>query len=149
MADAVGFLKTSLDKVLSQCDAIVCLAPHTPRTEGMIGRRELELIRSGAVFVNVSRGKIVDTEALVERLRRGDIVAGIDAFDPEVHEPGYLGHEISQMENVFMSPHFAGVTRDAYPRFFTLMVDEFERFFGGHETLFDLTPQSLANRSGA
>ena len=57
MADAVGFLKTSLDNVMSQCDAIVCLAPHTPRTERMIGQRELDLIQPGAVFVNVSRGK--------------------------------------------------------------------------------------------
>ena len=55
MADAVGFLKTSLDNLMSQCDVIVSLVPHTPRTEGMIGQRELDLIRSGSVLVNVSR----------------------------------------------------------------------------------------------
>ena len=145
MADAVGFLQTSLDNVLSQCDAVVCLAPLTPRTEGMIGRRELELIPSGAVLVNVSRGAIIDSPALIERLKRGDITAGLDVFRPE---PIPAASEILQLPNVFLSPHFAGLTGDAYPHFFRLMVDELDRFFHGHETRFDLTPGSLANRQG-
>lgn len=150
MADAVGFLKTSLDNVMSQCDAIVCLAPHTPRTERMIGQRELDLIQPGAVFVNVSRGKVVDSDALVKRLKRGDIVAGLDVFDPDVGEDNAYGDkEILHLENVFVTPHIAGVTEQSYPRFFTLMVDELDRFFHGHETLFDLTPRSIANRRGS
>ena len=48
---------------------IVSLVPQTPRTEGMIGQRELELIPSGRVLVNVSRGKVIDSAALVMRLR--------------------------------------------------------------------------------
>ena len=145
MADAVGFLQTSLDNVLSQCDVVVCLAPLTPHTEGMIGRRELELIRSGTVLVNVSRGAIIDSVALVERLKRGDITAGLDVFHPE---PIQADNEILHLPNVFLSPHFAGLTGDAYPHFFRLMVDEMDRFFHGHETRFDLTPRSLANRRG-
>ena len=145
MADAVGFLQTSLDNVLSQCDVVVCLAPLTPQTEGMIGRRELELIRSGAVLVNVSRGAIIDSPALIERLKRGDITAGLDVFHPE---PIQADSEILQLPNVFLSPHFAGLTGDAYPHFFKLMVDELDRFFHGHETRFDLTPHSIANRRG-
>ncbi len=149
MADAVGFLKTSLDNVMAQCDAIVCLAPHTPRTERMIGQRELDLIRPGAVFVNVSRGKVVDSDALVRRLKRGDIVAGLDVFDPDVGaDNAYGDREILHLDNVFLTPHIAGVTEQSYPRFFELMVDELDRFFHGHETLFDLTPRSIANRRG-
>ena len=150
MADAVGFLKTSLDNVMSQCDAIVCLAPHTPLTEGMIGQRELDLIPAGSVIVNVSRGKVINSEALVTRLKRGDIVAGLDVFDPEVTEmeEPYGGSEIVHLDNVFMTPHIAGVTAASYPRFFKLMVDELKRFTDGHETLFDLTPRSIANRRG-
>jgi D-3-phosphoglycerate dehydrogenase len=145
MADAVGFLQTSLDNVLSQCDVVVCLVPLTPQTEGMIGERELGLIRSGAVLVNVSRGAIIDSAALIERLKRGDITAGLDVFHPE---PIPADSEILQLPNVFLSPHFAGLTGDAYPHFFRLMVDELDRFFHGHETQFDLTPRSLANRRG-
>ena len=169
MADAVGFLKTSLDNVMSQCDAIVCLAPHTPRTERMIGQRELDLIQPGAVFVNVSRGKVVDSDALVRRLKRGDIVAGLDVFDPDVGEDNAYGDkEILHLRHPskpsrairLRHPHTSPngsivVTEQSYPRFFELMVDEAgslcrvgRRFFHGHETLFDLTPwhSSIANR---
>jgi phosphoglycerate dehydrogenase-like enzyme len=146
MPDAIGVVKTSLEKVLSESDVIVCLAPHTPTTDGMIGRRELDLIRSNSVFVNVSRGVVVDSDALIERLKRGDIVAGLDVFDPEPIPPD---SEIIGLPNVFLSPHIAGVTLASRHRFFSLMVDELERFFGGEEPLFELTPRSVANRRGA
>ena len=145
MPDAIGVVKTSLEKVLSESDVIVCLAPHTPATEGMIGRRELDLIPSNSVFVNVSRGVVVDSDALIERLKRGDIVAGLDVFDPE---PIPADSEIIELPNVFLSPHIAGVTLASRHRFFSLMVDELERFFRGEEPLFELTPRSMANRRG-
>jgi phosphoglycerate dehydrogenase-like enzyme len=144
MADAVGFLKTSLDNVLTRCDVIVALVPQTPATDRMLGRREFDLIPDGRVFVNVSRGSVVDSDALVARLKRGGLVAGIDVFDPEP-----VGdHEITQLENVFISPHIAGVLASSYTEMFRLMIDELERFFNGHETLFDLTPRTLDNRRG-
>ena len=145
IAEALGFVLTSLDNVLSQCDAIICVAPLTPQTEGMIGQRELALIPSGAVLVNVSRGPIFDSAALIERLKRGDIAAGFDVFDPE---PIPADSEIIDLPNVFLTPHFSGRVGDEYPHFFRLMVDELERFFAGHQTYFDLTPRAQANRRG-
>ena len=144
--DAIGVVKTSLENVLSRSDVIVCLAPITPATEGMIGRRELDMIPSNSVFVNVSRGAIVDSDALIARLKRGDIVAGLDVFDPEPVPPD---SEIIALPNTFLSPHIAGVTLASDQRFFTLMVDELERFFQGDEPLFQLNPRSLANRRGS
>jgi len=132
--------------VLSQCDVIVCLAPLTPGTRGMIGSRELTLIRPRSVLVSVSRGPIIDSAALVARLQQGDIFAGLDVFDPE---PIPANHPITQLPNVFLSPHIGWYSGDRYPHFFALMVDEFQRFFQGHETWFDLTPRSLANRQGS
>ncbi len=145
MAEALGFLQTSLDNVLSRCDVVVCLVPLTPKTRGMLGARELELIPPGTVFVNVSRGPVVDSKALVERLRRGDIFAGLDVFDPEPIPPD---SEIIHLPNVFLSPHVGARTGDPHPHFFRLMVDELDRFFNGHETWFDLTPRAQANRLG-
>ena len=87
--------------MLSQCDVGVCVAPLTPRTQGMIGRAELDLIRPGAALVNVSRGPIIDTEALIARLKRGDITAGLDVFDPE---PIPADSEIIDLPNVFLTP---------------------------------------------
>ena len=145
MGEALGFLQTSMDLIFSECDVIVCVAPLTPKTKGMIGKCELDLIRSGSVFVNVSRGAIVDSDALIERLKRGDIVAGLDVFDPE---PIPADSEIIHLPNVFLSPHFGWATGDDSPHFFKLMVDELARFFAGHETYFDLTPRAKANRLG-
>ena len=145
MAEAIGFTQTSLDNVLAQCEVIVCLAPLTPKTRGMIGAEELNKIPSGCVLVNVSRGAVIDSQALIERLKRGDIVAGLDVFDPE---PIPSSSEIIHLENVFLSPHFGYFTGNQFRESFVLMVDELERFFDGHKTYFDLTPKSFANRHG-
>jgi len=146
MADALDFTQTSLDNVLSQCDVIVCLAPLTPKTRGMIGAREIELIQPGSAFVNVGRGAVVDSAALIARLKRNDITAGLEVWDPE---PIPEESEIRHLPNVFVTPHTAGLRSDGERNaWFGLMVDEFERFFHGHRTKFDLTPRSQANRSG-
>ena len=145
LAEALGFLQTSLDNLLANCPVVVSLVPHTPKTQGMIGEREINLLAPGSVFVNVSRGAVVDSQALIARLKRGDIIAGLDVFDPEPIPPE---SEILQLPNVFLSPHIGYHTGDPYRPFFGLMVDELERFFHGHETHFDLTPRSQANRTG-
>jgi len=145
VAEVLGFLLTSLDFVLAESEVVVCLAPLTPATRRLLGRRELDLLRPGTVFVNVSRGAIVDPDALIARLRRGDIVAGLDVFDPE---PIPADSPIKELPNVFLSPHIAGANR-GLESFFALMIDELERGLHGHETLYDLTPRTRANRTGA
>jgi phosphoglycerate dehydrogenase-like enzyme len=145
MAEALGFIQTSLDNVLSQCDVVVCLVPLTPGTKGMLGEREFELLKPGAVFVNVSRGPVVNSQALINRLKKGDIVAGLDVFDPE---PIPADSEIITLPNVFLSPHIGWATGDPIRPFFDLVVDEFKRFFDGHEPWYELTPRSRANRTG-
>ena len=145
VAEVMGFLLTSLDFVLAESDVVVCLAPLTPATRRLLGPRELDLLRPGAVFVNVSRGAIVDPDALIARLQRGDIVAGLDVFDPE---PIPADSPIKDLPNVFLSPHIAGANR-GLESFCALMVDELDRHFHGHETLYDLTPRTRANRTGA
>lgn len=145
MAEAIGFVQTSLTNIMAECNVIVCLAPLTTKTKGMIGEAELALIRPRSVFVNVSRGQVIDTAALVQRLQRGDIFAGLDVMDPEPVDPQ---HPIAQLPNVFLSPHIGWYSGDPHPHFFQLMVDELERFFAGHETWYDLTPTARANRAG-
>jgi phosphoglycerate dehydrogenase-like enzyme len=94
----------------------------------------------------VSRGAIVDSDALVERLKKHDMIACLDVFDPE---PVPADSPVRDMHNVFLTPHVAGVNVLGGPRFFSLMTDEMERFFSGHETRYDLLPRTLANRRGA
>lgn len=144
MAEALGFVQTSLDNIMAQCDVVVCLVPLTPATKGMLGEREFNLLKPGAVFVNVSRGPVADSQALINRLKQGDIVAGLDVFDPE---PIPAGNEILQLPNVFLSPHIGWATGDPIRPFFALIVDELQRFFDGHEPWYELTPRSRANRT--
>ena len=119
-----------LERVMAEPDVVVCTAPLTPRTRRMLGAAELDLLKTDAVFVNVSRGAIVDPEALIARARRGDIRVSLDVFDPE---PIPAGSPIRELSNVFLSPHIAGVTAACRPRFFSFMVDELERFCIGHD----------------
>lgn len=146
MADALDFLQTSFENVLTQCDVIVCLAPLTPATRGMIGKREIDMIPPGTAFVNVSRGAVVDSDALIERLKKNDITAGLEVWDPE---PVPEDSEIRNLHNAFVTPHSSAHRGEGEKNeFFEMMVDEFDRFFHGHETKYDLTPASQANRTG-
>ncbi|MDA8296522.1 MAG: NAD(P)-dependent oxidoreductase [Actinomycetota bacterium] len=133
LAVAYGIAFAPLETVLD-ADVVVCLLPLTPSTEQLIGFRELDLLRPESVFVNVSRGRVVDSAALARRLERNDIVACLDVFDPE---PFPLDSPLLHQENVFVTPHIAGVTAESRTRFFSLMVDELARHFGGCE------PQNL------
>ncbi|MGY3519278.1 hydroxyacid dehydrogenase [Micromonospora sp. PTRAS2] len=138
LADVYDLTLTSLDGVLSGSDVVVCLAPLTSATRGLLGAREIALLRPGAVFVNVSRGAVVDSAALLDRLATGDIVACLDVFDPE---PIPAGHPVRALPNVFLSPHIAGVTAASEPRFFDLMVDEVIRVIRGHHPRHELVPR--------
>ena len=146
LAAAYDIDLTSLDNVLTRSDVVVCLVPLTTRSAGLLGRREIELMKPGAVFVNVSRGPVVDTDALVDRLRRGDLVACLDVVDPE---PLAADSPLRSMPNVFLSPHVAGVTAAAEPRFVDLMVDEVLRVLAGHRPRFRLAPREGPGRPEA
>jgi len=145
VADILGVRLTHLDAIMAESDVIVCVAPLTPATRRMVGARELDLIRPGSALVNVSRGPIFDPDATIARLRRGDITGAFDVWDPE---PIPADSDIRRLPNVFLTPHVSSQTKDGRGRFFALMVDELDRFFHGHETLYDLTPSTLANRFG-
>ena len=144
LGDALGVDFGPLELVMG-CDVVVCLAPATPATTGLVGERELALLRPGSVFVNVSRGVVVDTAALIERARQGDAWFSLDAHDPE---PIAVGSPLRDLPNVMASPHVAGMTEEAQPRFFTLMVEEIERFLAGREPRAQITDRVVAGRGG-
>ncbi|HXW79722.1 MAG TPA: hydroxyacid dehydrogenase [Acidimicrobiales bacterium] len=145
VADASGVVLTSLDNVVALSDLVCCLVPLTPATRGLLGAGQIELLKPGTVFVNVSRGAVVDHGALLDRLRRGDVVACLDVFDPE---PVPVDSPFLDLPNVVLSPHIASATAASSPRSLHLMVDELERYLAGHQTRFDLLPRTLENRRG-
>ena len=141
IADIYEFTQTSLEYIMSNMEVPICLAPLTPKTKGMIGSKELNMIKSGSILVNVSRGPIIETDALIERLSK-DIIASLDVFDPEPPVDS-----VRKMENVFLSPHVAGVTKRCQPRFMSIMIDELDRF-SGHKTKYNLSDFTISNRKG-
>tara|TARA_B100001971_G_C18243388_1_gene572465 strand:+ start:1605 stop:2576 length:972 start_codon:yes stop_codon:yes gene_type:complete len=145
VATSLNFTLTSLDNVLSIPDIVVCLAPLTPSTKGMLQVQQINLMKPQTVFVNVSRGPIVNSQDLINRLKKNDMVACLDVFDPE---PIPIDSEIRTLDNVFLSPHIAGTTEKSRTRFFTEMLKELNRHFSGHKTLHDITEMTIANRSG-
>jgi len=80
----------------------------TPESRGLLGERELQMMKPGAILVNTARGPIVDTVALVEALRAGRLGgAALDVFD---HEPLPSGHPLLGCEQVILTPHNADQT---------------------------------------
>jgi D-3-phosphoglycerate dehydrogenase len=109
---ADGFeVETALDRLLARVDILSLHCPLTDDTRGLIGRRELSLMKPGALLVNTARGAVVDEEALIDALRSGRLGgAGLDTF---ASEPLAAGHALLAMDQVLLTPHVAGVTRDA------------------------------------
>jgi len=99
---------TSVEQLLPECDLLTIHCPSTPRTRRMIGRREFGSMKAGAILVNVSRGDIVDTAAMVEALQSGRLgAAALDVCDPE---PIPADHPLLKMQKVTLAPHIASVS---------------------------------------
>ena len=117
-----------LHRLLPQADVTFLIAPHTPQTEGMIGAAELALLPDGALLVNVARGKLVDTDALVAALETGRIRAALDVTDPEPLPPD---HPLWRQAGVLISPHVGGASTAFFPRADRLMAAQLNRFMAG------------------
>ena len=111
---AAGAEPADLDALLAASDALSVHVPLTPATTGLIGARELALLRPGAVVVNTSRGGVVDEEALVAALDAGHLAgAGLDVTTVE---PLPDDHPLRGRPDVVLTPHVGGQTREAMAR---------------------------------
>lgn len=110
-----------LDELLERSDFVSIHCPLTPSTRGLIGERQLRLMRPRAVLVNTARGAIVDTGALVRALKeRWIAAAALDVADPEPPPPG---HPLLDAPNLTLVPHIGSATHAARERMADLAVD--------------------------
>jgi phosphoglycerate dehydrogenase-like enzyme len=118
---------TPPDELLANADYVVLSTPLTPSTRGMIGARELSLMKSTSVLINIGRGAVVDEVALIHELRRirG---AALDVFETEPLPPS---HPFWTMENVLLSPHCADHTDDAHDRTMRFFLENLQRYDRG------------------
>ena len=100
----------SLDGLLAEADYVCLTVPLSATTEGLIGARELGLMKPGAILVNIARGRVVDEAALIEALQHKRIGgAGLDVF---VQEPLAADSPLLQLDNVVATPHIGSATHE-------------------------------------
>ena len=98
----------SLSELLQEADFVCLTLPLTAKTEGLIGAEQFALMRPESIFINISRGKVVDEAALIKALQQGQIrAAGLDVF---VREPLEVDSPLLQLDNVVATPHIGSAT---------------------------------------
>lgn len=124
-----GVRLMALDELLVHSDFVSIHCPLTPGTRGLIGRRELELMRADAVLVNTARAAVVDEKALLHALRHRDIAgAALDVFWLEPLAPD---HPIRDLDNVTITPHVAGAADDVKRHHARMILDDLARWQAG------------------
>ena len=129
-AAACGAELVERDDVFWRSDVVSVHLRNTPEARGLVGRRELGLMKPSALLLNTARAAIVDQDALVEALRAGRIAgAGLDVF---LEEPlPVASNPFRDMDNVVLSPHIGAVTAEANARARAMPVDNIIAFFQG------------------
>jgi D-2-hydroxyacid dehydrogenase (NADP+) len=129
-----------LDKLLEQSDVVVSAVPHTKKSEGMMGAIQFEHMKKGSWFINVSRGKIVQTSALVNALKSGQLAgAGLDVTDPE---PLPSDHELWSLPNVIITSHISGRSQHSFNRMTEVFTENVKRFISGYPMLNEVNKEA-------
>ncbi len=121
-----------LPDLLPQADIVVLTLPLTDQTEGMVDADFLAAMPDDALLINVARGKIVDTDALLAELTSGRLRAGLDVMEPE---PLPEGHPLWSAPNVIITPHAAGHIKASSARAFALVNDQLRRYVAGEDLI--------------
>lgn len=123
----------SFDELITESDFIVCLTPLTPETKNLFTRDVFKKMKKSAIFINASRGPVVDENALVEALKEGEIAAcGLDVF---VQEPINKDHPLLQFKNVVALPHIGSASIETRLAMMELCVKNIHAVLSGNEPL--------------
>jgi phosphoglycerate dehydrogenase-like enzyme len=118
----------ALPRLLGEADVVILVVPMTEETRGMVDAEFLAAMKDGALLVNVARGAVVQTDALVGELMSGRLRAALDVTDPE---PLPDGHPLWSAPGLLISPHVGGATSAMWPRAYDLVSGQLARFAGG------------------
>jgi phosphoglycerate dehydrogenase-like enzyme len=125
-----GAERVERDDLLRRSDVVSIHLRLGERTRGLLGARELALLKPTAFLVNTSRGPIVDEAALIDVLERRRIAgAGLDVFDVE---PLPLDHPLRRLPNAILTPHIGYVSRDGYTAYYQQLVESIEGWLDGN-----------------
>jgi len=133
-----------LEDLLPSVDFLTVHAPLTPETKGMVGQKELSLMKKGAYVINTARGGIVGEKALLEALNSGQIAAAaLDVWEIEPPDPKdpLLNHP-----NLLGTPHYAGTTEESLYRVGIAAVEEALGFLRGQPPRYAVNPEVLKKK---
>lgn len=119
-----------LPGLLPDADVVVLIVPGTQQTTGLFDAEMLARMKDGALLVNVSRGPVVDTDALLAELRSGRLLAALDVVDPE---PLPADHPLWEAPGLLVSPHVGGASDAMRPRAMRLVREQLERYAAGEQ----------------
>jgi D-3-phosphoglycerate dehydrogenase len=110
----LGVTRVEMDELLRRSDVITLHIPFTSQTRRFISKRELDMMKDGALLVNTARGRIIDQRALIDALRTGKVVgAALDVFEEEPLDPS---NPLAAMDSVILTPHLGASSREAMKR---------------------------------
>lgn len=133
----LGASYASFETLLGKADFVVSLLPLSDLTEKKFNHDAFEKMKETAIFINVSRGGVVDEAALYEVLRsQGIRAAGLDVF---TEEPIDSSHPFTTLDNVVLTPHIGSATQETRERMLTLCLDNLEQTFYGDGPLTPVT----------
>jgi phosphoglycerate dehydrogenase-like enzyme len=123
---------SEIPRLLPEADVVIVSVPLTDATVHLIDDRFLENMSDGALLVNVSRGRVADTAAVLSHATRGRLRFALDVTDPE---PLPSGHPLFALANVLISPHVGGASSAMLPRMAGLVREQIDRMIRGDEPL--------------
>ena len=124
-----GVERVEKDELFRRSDILSVHLVLSPRSRGLVGKREIGLMKSSAILVNTSRGPICDTEAVIEALKAERLAyAGFDVYD---QEPLPINHPLRQAPNVILTPHIGYVTDENYHSSYPQIVEDVIGFLNG------------------
>jgi len=145
-AAEAGVVFVRLDELFPQADAVFVCTRLSAMTRGLVTRQHLASMKPTAYLINVARGPIVDEEALVDMLQQHRIAgAGLDVFG---REPLPVGHPLTTLENVILTPHIGWMTATNCARFVDSVVESINRYLDGDFSKV-VNPEVLAARQSA
>lgn len=141
-----GVEEVGLDTLLSRADVVSLHCPHTDETHHLIDGRALSKMKRGSCLINVARGAIVETDALLHSLQTGHLSAAVlDVYDPE---PPARTSELFATPGLTLTPHIAGASQDVIDHHSSMAVDCVERWLAGRQTLAGAEATSPSTTSG-
>lgn len=121
LAQKEGFKYAELDEIFAECDVVSVHTAKNPQTIHMIGKKQFELLKDGALFINTSRGAVINELELIEALKNENFTAVLDVYEKEPLEEN---NPLRSLKNVILFPHMAGPTYDMREKITSALIDD-------------------------